>query len=745
MPDDQKKVFEFDEFRLDLMKRQLTRAGELVPLYSKAFDLLVALVQNDGRDVTKEELFETVWPGQMIEDANLTVTMSAVRKALGERAATPRFIVTIPGHGYRFVGRERVDDLVIERETISQITVDEESGEPESSENQFAQLTAGMALSRSATEAQLVPAPPGSAATQSNRWPLIVTALVAGVVVLGSAMYVARRTGKGGSTPARFAQVKVEQVTTSGKIVNAAFSPDGKLFSFVNQESEDRLSLHLGQLNGGRDIELIPAADALYRGLEYSADGANLYYGRQENGQPNFALYRISVLGGAPIKLRDNINPSFTLSPGEREIAFERAEAANMRAVVVSSLNGDNERTLNNLPSERKLTSSISWSPDGKTIALAATRDAKENNLCVMLLAATGGELKPLTAPTWRTITRIVWLKDGSGLAIIGAAPEEGAQLWFVDFPSGESRRVTNEVSVYDTGLSVGTDSNRLVLVQQKQITNLWVAPANDLNKARQLTFTGPNITFGAFAFDWLAQNRIVYAAPTGQSISLMTMNADGKEVKEISPPGSDAEPSTPADGRFIAFQSGRGGSDQIWRTDPDGGNAKQLTTCGQSHWPSVSPDGKWVVFISDCNGSNALWRVSSDGDQAKRLTDRAVNWPWFSPDGKWIAGIYRSDSGKANVAIFPSEGGAPAKLFDLAPHPNVNYRIRWTPDGGAVVYRAWSQGLWRQNLSGGPPQRIPGIPEDKIGGFGWSHDGTLFGFGRVSQFRDVVMITNSN
>jgi Tol biopolymer transport system component len=380
-------------------------------------------------------------------------------------------------------------------------------------------------------------------------------------------------------------------------------------------------------------------------------------------------------------------------------------------------------------------------------IAVAATRDAKESNLSLMLLAVNGAELRPLTGPIWRTITRIVWLRDGSGLAIIGAGadPQEGAQLWFVDFPSGESRRVTNEVSLYDNGLSVGTDANRLLLVQQKQINNLWLAPANDLGKARQLTFTGPNITFGTFAFDWLSQNRIVYAAPTGQNISLMTMNPEGKEVKEITPPGSDAEPSTPADGRFIAFQSSRGGSDQIWRIDPDGGNAKQLTSCGQNYQPSVSPDGRWVVFVSDCNGSNALWRVSSDGDQAKRLTERAVNWPWFSPDGKWIAGIYRLDSGKTNIAIFSTEGGTPVKLLDLAPRANTNYRIRWTPDSSAVVYRGWSQGLWRQNLSGGPPQRIAGIPEEKIGSFGWSHDGTLFGFGRVAQFRDVVMITNSN
>ncbi|HXI62726.1 MAG TPA: transcriptional regulator, partial [Pyrinomonadaceae bacterium] len=132
MIEDSKQVYEFDEFRLDVMKRQLTREREVVPLYSKAFDLLLVLVQNSGRDLTKDELLESVWPGQMLEEANLTVNMSAVRKALGEKAARPRYIITIPGRGYRFVGNlggspDYEVGLVIESQTVAQITVDQES------------------------------------------------------------------------------------------------------------------------------------------------------------------------------------------------------------------------------------------------------------------------------------------------------------------------------------------------------------------------------------------------------------------------------------------------------------------------------------------------------------------------------------------------------------------------------------------------------------------------------------------
>src|SRR5258705_12889696 len=105
------ETYEFDEFRLDVAKRQLLREGEVVPLYSKGFDLLLLLVESNGRDLSKDEILETIWPGQILEESNLTVNISAVRKALGEKAAQPRFLVTIPGRGYRFVGNVREVDL----------------------------------------------------------------------------------------------------------------------------------------------------------------------------------------------------------------------------------------------------------------------------------------------------------------------------------------------------------------------------------------------------------------------------------------------------------------------------------------------------------------------------------------------------------------------------------------------------------------------------------------------------------
>jgi Tol biopolymer transport system component/DNA-binding winged helix-turn-helix (wHTH) protein len=738
-PDSDKSVFEFDEFRLDTRKRQLTRAGEVVPLYSKAFDLLVALAQNGGRDLTKEELFETVWPGQILEDANLTVTMSAVRKALGERAVTPRYIVTIPGHGYRFVADiSKADGLIIETETISQITVDQETGDdvvdvPPGSPKQIEPRDPKQLNSAP------VPAP--------QRWPIIAGVVLTILLLAGMAFYLLRSRSANASTN-RFAQIKIVQVTSTGRVVNAALSPNGKTFGFVQIDQErDLQTLRLGQMNGDKDIELVPPAAARYQGLEYSNDGASLYYARQEAGEQNFALYRISAIGGAPVKLRDNIYQYFSLTPDEKRVIFTRG-ADNGRSLIVSNVDGSNESALVTLGPERRLSSATASSPDGSAIAVSATADGKGEGVAVFLLPAKGGEMKRLTDALWRDITRIVWLKDGSGLLLLatGLDQQEIKQVWFVDFPSGKARRITNELAIYDIGLTVGGDPNSFLLVQQKQLSNLWIAPAGDLSHAKQLTFTGPNLHFGTFAFDWLPDGRIVHSFPTGRGLGLSVMNADGKDVKELTPPGNgDGIPSVTADGKYLVFQSSRSGSDQIWRADTNGGNARQLTTCGNNSQSAVSPDGKWVVYLSDCEGQSALWRISIDGDKAVRLTDRAVNWPWFSPDSRWIAGAYRSDAGKIQLAIFSIEGGVPARLFDPAPRAIFNFGIRWTPDGKAIAYRESGFGLWRQSIEGGPPQRIGGLPEEKIGCFGWSRDGKLFVFGRNTEYRDIVMISGAN
>lgn len=95
--------YAFGPFQLDTRERRLLRHGEVVPLTLKAFDLLQVLVENQGRLLHKEELLRRVWPDAIVEENNLTVTISALRKALDEGPTDRQYIETVPRRGYRFV------------------------------------------------------------------------------------------------------------------------------------------------------------------------------------------------------------------------------------------------------------------------------------------------------------------------------------------------------------------------------------------------------------------------------------------------------------------------------------------------------------------------------------------------------------------------------------------------------------------------------------------------------------------
>ncbi len=96
----------FGRFLLDMDQRQLNRDEAVVPLGGRAMDLLCALASANGDIVSKDELMAKVWPGLVVEENNIQVHISALRKALDAGANGQSYIVTVPGRGYRFAGLE---------------------------------------------------------------------------------------------------------------------------------------------------------------------------------------------------------------------------------------------------------------------------------------------------------------------------------------------------------------------------------------------------------------------------------------------------------------------------------------------------------------------------------------------------------------------------------------------------------------------------------------------------------------
>ena len=126
-----RRLYEFGPFRLDSAEHVLLRDGEPVALRPKEFAVLLALVENHGHVLTKDELLKGVWSGQLVEEGNLNRQISTLRRALGETSGEPQYVETIPKVGYRFVApvreiRDQGADLVIERHTIARIVTEEE-------------------------------------------------------------------------------------------------------------------------------------------------------------------------------------------------------------------------------------------------------------------------------------------------------------------------------------------------------------------------------------------------------------------------------------------------------------------------------------------------------------------------------------------------------------------------------------------------------------------------------------------
>jgi DNA-binding winged helix-turn-helix (wHTH) protein len=102
--------FSFDSFCLIPVQRLLLERNQTVRIGSRALDLLIALVEQAGRILTKQDLTNRIWPNLFVEEHNLKVQMSVLRKALGDRRAGRRYVLTVPGRGYAFVAHVIHDD-----------------------------------------------------------------------------------------------------------------------------------------------------------------------------------------------------------------------------------------------------------------------------------------------------------------------------------------------------------------------------------------------------------------------------------------------------------------------------------------------------------------------------------------------------------------------------------------------------------------------------------------------------------
>lgn len=720
--------YRFAEFELDLDRRRLLRNDQIVVLNSRAFELLRFLVEKKGEIVSKDEILESVWAGQFVEEGNLPVHISALRKLLGEGKKDNRFIVTVPGRGYGFVAdltSETESQILFERHSLSKIVIEEEIAEYDSDRH----------LVRRSGEFR----PHSTLTTILGDRSRMIAALIL-IALLGiTGFFLLRR-----DSAKRLFRVEnrtMRRLTSKGNVERGAISPDGKLYAF-SQAFGDKQSLWLGHVDGGEPVQIIPPTDHIFWSILFSPDAGSIYFTESENHRPG-TLKRIPVFGGVPENIKDNVRNA-TLSPDGKQFAYLKyVESAGRLFVAMADIDGGNERDVASV--EGGIDSdwhNPAWSPDGSTIAISVTYNYDETRLFTINIP--DGAVRQLGTTAWNQLAGISWVKGGNELIAIGADRDSYLpQLWSIAFPGGEARRLSNDLTTYNGFTSLAND-NSLLTVDGVSQSNIWVASAANLSSAKQVTFGSAGQIDGWFGLVWTPDGRILYSATTTDGITLSMMSADGSAVKQIVPNGGiNTYPSMPADGRFIVFQSNRNGHFAVWRTNPDGSDLKMVSGDQTAGQPFVSPDGKWIVYNSQVNTRGELWRIPAEGGIRFRLTDKPAGWAQISPDSRLVACEIEID-GKAKLGILSLEDGTIAKTFNVPRLANLRLGVHWTPDGRSVSYRDWSNGIWIQPVEGGEPVRVAGLPEEKLFSYGWSPDGKTFAFTRGSTSSDLVLISEA-
>ena len=539
-----------------------------------------------------------------------------------------------------------------------------------------------------------------------------------------------------------FAEGRIKQLTTNGKVSWAALSPDGEFYAFVLNERDDtNESLWLGQTDSSNPIQLRSAVGK-YHGLAFSPDSKSLYF--TLNGPSEHGLFRMPVLGGVAEKLSDKFNSKFSLSPDGKRIAFLR-NRDNESVLAVANPDGREERELSSRPVDKGfLVNCLAWSPDGSMIATAAATDALRESREIYVVNIANGNVTQLTSFEWTRVSGLVWTQDGSSLILVGTdKTETRRQLWEVTYPGGQPRRLSRDIDGYGAALSLSKDGKSLVAVQQRRDSNIWIAAGSDLTKMRQFTFSSINGNYGFNGIDWMPDGGLIFTASVDRNVAIYSIDANGSNIKQITSAGFfDHAPKVTSDGRFVVFQSNRTQSSEIWRVGVDGSNLRQLTANGGNSSPALSPDGKWVVYNATVDGKTFIHRVSIEGGQAIPVGSKAASEPSVSPDGKFIACLYNvADNSPIRVAILNFSDGSPVKVFEVAASARFDAGIHWAADGRAFFYRDYSSGLWKQMVTGGEPSRVKVLPDEEILNFTWSRDGKSFAFTRARTISDVVLL----
>jgi Tol biopolymer transport system component/DNA-binding winged helix-turn-helix (wHTH) protein len=682
------RLLRFGAFEVDLLAGVLRKSGVKLRLTGQPFEVLTILLERPGEVVTREELQKRLWPDTFVDvDHNLNTAINKIREVLGDAAASPRFVETLPRRGYRFVAP--VEDT------------------------------------------QTTEVPGGSGVPQESRMPWVRrTSILFVILVLLAAVgfFIYRRL----QSTASQAQRTLTRVTfDDGLQIGATWSPDGRYIAYSSNRG-GKFDIWVQQVSGSNPVQITKGPGQHWQ-PDWSPNGTYLAY-RSEEGDGG--IYVIPALGGAGLERKIapfGFYPKW--SPDSSQVLFQThfssIDACNRFFVASFDDSPPREVMAEALAQNQLCAASAAWYPDGKRITAWVGTSSPTPAFWTAPLAG-GPAVKLEIAPA---IQRELAQASGdvkagqqlgeysfswspSGDAIYFERGYRGAKnLWKMTVDSGMLRatridRLTTGPGP-DAALAVSADGTRLAFTAKSQRIQTWLFPFDP--RTGQIKGTGNAVTPpGRTSIDpnlSLDGMKVAYYVPHGESYGpgfgdirnevWVKSLVDGTEVPVPADDYSSWFPLWSPDGTKLIYnrRNLRTNEQQLMLWSSQTHDQEQLAppNIGMFIW-DWSRDGKWLLGQDERD----IWLIPFPLDpRAETATKKVVSNPAYklyqphiSPDDRWIVfeAVVNSPNPESALYVVPASGGPWTRLTDGR---HWDDKPRWSPDGRTIYFLSGPGGFF--------------------------------------------------
>ncbi len=658
------KQWQLGEWVLDAPSHRLIHQGNRVSITAKMQDVLLVLLVNSPRPVTKDVIYQTVWPDVVVSEQLIARAISDLRKVFGDSAKNPKFIETLPKAGYRWL--TQVSEIV-ETPTSIEAPPAAELSLPESIQESTQKLTREPANKPEITVKRSVFLPMAA---------LIVAAFI--LVWLGL------NDEKNASSLADNATFEISSanpLTSKPGVENTpTLSPDGKTLAYVYRESDnDYNQIILSDLATRQVIAKVPfnGEPANQFAPRFSPDGKQLAFTRYSDDSKSCHVYYVSL---------------------DKLEAQHKVASCSTRFMM-----------------------SVDWSADGKQLFFTQDINAQKRGLARADLASagftgagfTGAIVEQLSFPDLLGTTdyspRVS--PDGKQLIFVRGQlkPSHHSAVFLLSLDPSLDPALNKPKAL--TSLQVQSNIFGLSWVNNQQMLYLL---DGDINQSlRKLSIIdGTDLLLEAGSYHRIDYHRssgtLVYAQSKQVSnIAKLSLNTGNTESPTplLASTRKDHQPRVSPDGSQIAFVADRSGSDQLWLANRNGENLRQLTRLPAAVITDISwsPDAKNILLTVQSKNVTGLYRLSLQNLALKRITtgDFDVVDARFSSHNQWLVASCDINN-RWQICRIPSEGGTPKVVTEaggVSPY---------SPHHSDFVYfTRQQQGLWRLPLLGGSQELV--------------------------------------